>query len=300
MDYKNNYFLSSDPKDVIHFYEGFENREELIDWMKERPKGSCEIMEVEGERDIIVVIPTADFEGEYAKRCREEIFKGLYIIFVVSGKGNNYFNYAHNCNLGIKKAMEYNPKWIVLSNDDMYRINPIEILIKELQNVDPTKVDVVFPVQGDFHTLPLYIGRKNLVYELYRFLNDYQLWRFYRKFNIKYFYALHNNKSRVVFKKIRGTDFICTVAFGIFSANYVKKNNGIIFDETFINEHEDLDLSFRLLLSGADVHRINYNIGAYRGSTMGMDRARGLRSVAGRAYFNYKYSTLLEDFLKRN
>ena len=299
MDYRNNLFTSNNPRNIIHFYEGFEDKEELIDWMKERPKGSCEIMEVEGEKEVIVVIPTADFEGEYAKRCREEIFKGLHIIFVVSGKGNNYFNYAHNCNLGIKKAMEYNPKWIVLSNDDMYSINPIGILIKELQNVDPTKVDVVFPVQGDFHTLPLYIGRKNLVYEFYRFLNDYQLWRFYRKFKIKYFYALHNNKSRLVFKKIRGTDFISTVAFGILSANYVKKNNGIIFDETFINEHEDLDLSFRLLLSGADAHRINYRIGANRGSTLGMDRARGLRSVAGRAYFNYKYSTLLEDFLKR-
>ena len=34
MDYKNNYFLNSNPKDIIHFYEGFENKEELIDWMK--------------------------------------------------------------------------------------------------------------------------------------------------------------------------------------------------------------------------------------------------------------------------
>ena len=85
MDYKNNYFISSNPRDIIYFYEGFEHREELIDWMKERPKGSCEIKEGKGEKDIIVVIPTADFEGEYAKRCREKIFKGLHMIFVVSG-----------------------------------------------------------------------------------------------------------------------------------------------------------------------------------------------------------------------
>jgi len=136
MDYRNNYFLSSNPKDIIHFYEGFENREELIDWMKERPKGSCEIMEVEGEKEIIVVIPTADFKGEYAKRCREEIFTGLHIIFVVSGKGNNYFNYAHNCNVGIKKALEYNPQWIVVSNDDMYKIDDVSKIVKELRQVD--------------------------------------------------------------------------------------------------------------------------------------------------------------------
>ncbi|MEM3860085.1 MAG: hypothetical protein QW478_11905 [Candidatus Micrarchaeaceae archaeon] len=83
--------------------------------MKERPKGRAEIIEVEGDKEIIVVIPTADFNGKYAKECRENIFKGLHIIFVESGFPKDpYFNYAHNCNVGIKKAMEYNPKWIVV------------------------------------------------------------------------------------------------------------------------------------------------------------------------------------------
>jgi len=160
MDYKNNYFLSSNPKDIIHFYEGFENREELIDWMKERPKGSCEIMEVEGEKEIIVVIPTADFKGEYAKRCREEIFTGLHIIFVVSGKGNNYFNYAHNCNVGIKKALEYNPQWIVVSNDDMYKIDDVSKLVKELRQVDGKVVDVVFTNESVYHSIPASFGKQ--------------------------------------------------------------------------------------------------------------------------------------------
>ena len=170
MDYRNNYFLSSDPKDIIHFYEGFENREELIDWMKERPKGSCEIMEVEGEKDIIVVIPTADFEGEYAKRCREEIFKGLHIIFVVSGKGNNYFNYAHNCNLGIKKAMEYNPKWVVLSNDDMHKIDNIEQLRTSLSEI-PENLDLVYAVSPENKfSAPTYIGRPTFIYGILNFI----------------------------------------------------------------------------------------------------------------------------------
>jgi len=102
-----------------------------------RNKGS------EGKKDIIVIIPTADFEGEYAKRCCEEIFKGLHIIFVVSGKGNNYFNYAHNCNVGINKAMEYNPKWVVLSNDDVVKIDEISSLIKELDGINSVKTMAV-------------------------------------------------------------------------------------------------------------------------------------------------------------
>jgi len=48
--YRNNYFLSRDPKDIIHFYEGFESRDELIESMKKRPKGSCELKEVEGKK----------------------------------------------------------------------------------------------------------------------------------------------------------------------------------------------------------------------------------------------------------
>ena len=120
VDYRNNLFTSNDPEKIIEFYNGFHNRDQLIQWMKERPKGASYIHEVEGNKDIIVVIPTADFNGKYARTCREEIFKGLHMVFVESGENPDpYFNYAHNCNVGIKRAMEYNPKWVVVSNDDM-------------------------------------------------------------------------------------------------------------------------------------------------------------------------------------
>ena len=82
MDYRNNYFTSNDPDKIIEFYNSFGNRDQLIQWMRERPKGIANIHEVDGDRDVIVVIPTADFNGRYAKECRENIFKGLHIIFV--------------------------------------------------------------------------------------------------------------------------------------------------------------------------------------------------------------------------
>ncbi|WP_077076265.1 hypothetical protein [Cuniculiplasma divulgatum] len=97
--------------------------------MRERPKGFSTIHEVEREKDIVVVIPTADFNGKFAIDCRESIFKGLHIIFVESsGRGDFYFSIAHNFNIGIKKAMKYNPKWVVVSNDDMHKIDDLNKL----------------------------------------------------------------------------------------------------------------------------------------------------------------------------
>jgi len=52
--------------------------------MKERPKVHYDIIEVEGNKDIIVVIPTADFNEKFAKACRDDIFKGLHMIFMQS------------------------------------------------------------------------------------------------------------------------------------------------------------------------------------------------------------------------
>ncbi len=79
--------------------------------MRRRPKGTCTIREVYGNKYVIVVIPTADFNGKFAKECSENIFKVLRMVFVESdGRDDFYFNYAHNCNPGIRRAMKYNPK----------------------------------------------------------------------------------------------------------------------------------------------------------------------------------------------
>ncbi|MGC8567588.1 MAG: hypothetical protein ACP5M8_08110 [Caldisphaera sp.] len=146
MDHLNNLFTSNDPEDILKFYDYFDDRDQLIKWMRERPKGNYRIVEFNKENnEIIVVIPTMDVNGKFALNCRNEIFKGLHIIFVESGHSNYYFNYAHNCNAGIKKAMEYNPKWILLSNDDMYKIYDIEILIKELNVAQEKGIDLAFP-----------------------------------------------------------------------------------------------------------------------------------------------------------
>jgi len=181
----------------------------------------------------------------------------------------------------------------------MYKIDDVELLKKELAKLDNKKVDIVFLENGDYYSIPLYFGKKTWRYKLYRYIVDRDLLKLFKKFKIDYFYAFYNFKSSLVFKKVPNTDFINTVAFGIFSSNYLKKFENI-YDDTYINDHEETDFSFRSKLENANMVFIKYRIGAIRGGTLGMNRARGLRTIAGRAYFNYKYSNLLDDLIKKS
>jgi len=302
MDYRNNYFLSKNPKDIIHFYEGFENREELIDWMKERPKGSCEIKEVEGEKDVVVVIPTADFEGKYAKRCREEIFKGLHIIFVVSGIGNNYFNIAHNCNVGIKKAMEYNPKWVVLSNDDMYKIDEVGVLKEEISKTDSENIMIIFAYPLAYHSYWRVAGirRKNIynfIQLIYYFINkkikEFTISNYMeKKYDIKLSFIDGTTYISKLAQKmsLRNTSkFIMTGDFGIYNSKFIHLKQNTLFDENFINGHEDMDLSFDFFKKNCKYSFINYKIKGIGGASLGHGVDRGLRSIINTIYFELKY-----------
>jgi len=290
VDYRNNLFTSNDPKKIIEFYNGFENRDQLIEWMRERPKGASYIHEVEGDKDIVVVIPTADFNGKYAKECRENIFKGLHIVFIESGgRDDFYFNYAHNCNLGIKKAMEYNPKWVVVSSDDMYKIDDISILKIELSKLDNNKISVVFTAPGTYHSIPVTFSEPNKLFYLLNLLRsrDYrlkvQLWK---KYNIHFFMMPRGFKYRIFFKK--GVKCYSIASFGIFSARLIRNifPNGI-FDENFITATEDIDLSLKLTVACNDFSFITYNIGNYINGTVGSSFAKQLRDVAGDALLHY-------------
>ncbi|MGC8621634.1 MAG: hypothetical protein ACP5U0_06950, partial [Caldisphaera sp.] len=204
----------------------------------------------------------------------------------------------HNCNVGIKKAMEYNPKWIVVSNDDMYKIDESSKLINELKKIDENKCDVCFPIPGNYyyHTVNLYIGEILFTYKLLRYISKHYIGKLYKKFGIIYHYALPDLRTKLVFKKVPETEFEAMNDFGIFSIGYVERNGGILFDETYINEHEDIDLSFRLKINNAMKCLVDYKIGAIGGATYPWSRIRVLRQPLSMAYFNYKYENLFKEF----
>jgi len=294
VDYRNNLFTSNDPKKIMEFYDSFENRDELIEWMKERPKGASYIHEVEGEKDIIVVIPTADFNGKYAKECRENIFKGLHMIFVESGgKGDFYFNIAHNYNVGIRKAMEYNPRWIVLSNDDMYKIDDVDVLVKELGKLNPEKIDCAFTGESHYHSCLVHLGQPRMYNNILREIFKHREVKFedkiFEKYEVKYYLVGFRNKflRGLFYKDV--FSFIITGDFAIFSSTFVKKNRNILFDETYVNGLEDLHISLIINLNH-NYGFINYKIGDYVGSALGIAPSifypRAIREIANEVYFN--------------
>jgi len=300
MDYFNNLFMSNAPKDILRFYDYFDNRDQLIKWMKERPKGNYRIVEFnKDDNDIIVVIPTMDVNGKLAKACREEIFKGLHIIFVESGIGNYYFNYAHNCNAGIKKAMEYNPKWIIVSNDDMDKIDDVDALKNELSQLDNTSVQIVFVSSTNYHSYPAILTTARLgrfiLFLILGKLRRYQL-MLEKKYNVCHFLSPKKTSYKIFFKK--GTNIQAIGNFGIFSKTFIENINGNLFDEIYINGGEDIDLAVRIYMKKVNFSIINYKIYDYLGSSLGKNAPEGLanlkgtprrlRDVANMAYFNFK------------
>jgi GT2 family glycosyltransferase len=194
-----------------------------------------------------------DVNGKFALNCRNEIFKGLHIIFVESGYNNYYFNYAHACNMGIKKAMEYNPKWIIVSNDDIEKIYPIELLIKELNNYNNLGCYIIF-TRNRYVNPKLWLCKKGLLSKLWEYFLNVKNKKPYfeqekkimKKFNINYVLVL--GWPRFFYKKIETliNDIgpFCVfknspIIFGDFSSSG-------LFDETFINGSEDVFLSFEL------------------------------------------------------
>jgi len=298
VDYRNNYFTSNDPDKIIEFYNGFQNRDELMEWMRERPKGNCLIREVEGDKEIIVVIPTIDAGGKFAKNCEENIFKGLHIIFVESGYNNFYFNYAHNCNVGIRRALEYDPKWIIVSNDDMVKIDDVDKLRMSLLEFDNKVLKTIFTTQSSHHPYHSYktgIGIKRkflgnmgmIIYHfIHRRLREYLIKnRVMAPFKVQWTPTPRSEVlSKIFFKKVHR--YIMTSDFCILSSKWCLQFDGNVFNETYINGVEDWELSILLTEDEKSYSFIDYKIGDLIGSTLSTDPARTLRDVANVVYFD--------------
>ena len=300
VDYRNNYFTSDNANKIIEFYNGFRCRDQLIRGMKERPKGVAKIHEVDGNKDIIVVIPTADFNGKYSKECRENIFKGLHMVFVESGgRGDLYFNYAHNCNVGIKKAMEYNPKWVVVSNDDIIKLDSVEVLIKGLKSINNEKYCSVFTKQSKYHSMSqrIAVPRKTffsmflIAKRVYLNLKGLRSYYDVEKSIISKFPAEIRQVSNSIFETVLYKtlySFTLTGDFTILSDYFLAKGKISAFDETYINGFEDTDLFYTLEKRNKYTF-VNFNIGAYSSGTLRYDKLRDFKGLANLIYFNYKF-----------
>jgi hypothetical protein len=119
-------YSSNDPREVERVYK-FSN-EEIMRWMRTRPSAKIEVKR-EANGDVVVVIPTKSVNSPLAREARE-VFKPLPVVFVESS--GKYFNYARSVNAGIERVMEYRPKWVVVSNDDVHKVDDAKKLVDAL------------------------------------------------------------------------------------------------------------------------------------------------------------------------
>jgi hypothetical protein len=199
--------------------------------------------------------------------------------------------------------MEYNPKWVVVSNDDMYKIDSAEILKEELMKLDEKKYDVIFTDKSRYHSIPVALALpRRSTFWIYKILSYVYHkifgWEKYEllKKNLK------NKKYNINFKQIYTSDLVesilyksiikytLTAAFAIFSSNYIDGVDRRLFDETFINADEDTHLSIQLSRNSNKSKVIHYLIGDYIGSTLGRrSQSRWSRDIANEIYIDYIY-----------
>ena len=307
LDDLNRLFTSKNVEDVIKFYDHFDTAEQLIEWMKNRPTAQMKIYEVEGDKDIVVVIPTANHEGELAKNCANNIFKGQQIVFVESS--GPFFNYARSCNYGLKYALKYNPKWIILSNDDVVSADNFNKLADELQKSKAN--DVIYVANLERWGNLLLVKRSNLFSMCEKFIGGHKDYvKVLNKFSINYqmftdstykkdiksiirtFIINFLNKSIL---KIRFSgDFI---VFSNFSIYKLLNNFNRLFDENFINCCEDNDLFIRFRMLNIKIFTLHYNIKLQISGTLGKGKANSLRGLASMTLFDKKIKNDYNSFL---
>lgn len=98
-------YFSDNINDIIKFYYCFNDAGDLIKWS--RPWAEINIVEKEGDSEIVFIVPTPDIKDKLTINLLESI-KNFHAILVES-KGK-YFNYARSVNKGVAIALKYNPR----------------------------------------------------------------------------------------------------------------------------------------------------------------------------------------------
>lgn len=294
----NKEFTSNSPEEVRHFYDHFRSRDELVAWMKERPPGRAELFEVDGKKDVIVVIPTSAVEGPLATRCRTQLFRGQHIIFVDSKGLDPLFNYARNVNKGVRRALEIGSKWVIVANDDTVGVDPISTLVLGLEKIDPEKTTIAYPVPfSTYHSVKAsLVYLKKWAYPLLRVKRAEirKIHNLSMRFGVKYeFMPDHLFRGgyrglayRPFISRVAG--YVDTVSFGVYSSRLALDLGGKLYDEVYINHTEESDLAFRMWMKQTGIRHISFRVDEGVGTTLGTGQVRFLRNVASLAYLNYK------------
>lgn len=289
-------YTSKNPDEIFAFYEKYNTPEKLLEYSRKRPHNEPKVVEFSGDKSVIVVVPVIDSEGENAKNFRK-IFEGFHIVMVVSGR-DPLFQYAHNTNIGVEHAMRHSPKWVIVANDDMYKIDEPATLKAELLKTNDKEVDFVYinpePEQHHCHYVHLVKIRPTLT--LLRATQGAFRRKFnatLRKFNVDYvfLYGLFKPHYTPFMKNMKR--LVATEDFFVLSGEFISKTfeKGHIYDEDFINGVEDAWLS--MMLTHARSKYVEFKIGSkISGSFGGLSESGDARGLLSRILFDYKFKKL--------
>ena len=275
-------YFSDNINDIIKFYYCFNDTDELIKWSRSLPSAEINIIEKEGDSEIVFIIPTPDIKDKLTINLLESI-KNFHTILVES-KGK-YFNYARSVNRGIKIALKYNPKWIIISNNDIIIRDDIKKLYLKLIEIDNKNVNSVIGARGP-HIFKL--CKFNFLSNLLVISKYKQKFKILKKYNVKFYLYQYKKFFDLICRPLICVKNITFFGeFLIVSPYYILRNNGILFDETYINGVEDHDL-FLNILNTSSYKPIHFNIEHLHGRSLGNNDKRYLRNYINMIYLNYK------------
>lgn len=222
--------------------------------------------------------------------------KNFHTILVES-KGK-YFNYARSVNRGVSIALKYNPKWIIVSNNDVIIEDDIKKLYSYLMEIDNKKISAFVGAGGSglFDLCKFSLLSNILIFAKYK-----EKFNILKKFDIKFF-LLHEYSK---FYNILCNPIVLVRNHGFFgqflivSPHYIMSKGGVLFDETYINGVEDVEV-FLDILSKGSYKPIHFKINHLIGASLGRGEKRGLREIFNFAYLNYKIKRNLLKINKAN
>ena len=196
-------------------------------------------------------------------------------------------------NIGIERALKYNPMWIVYSNDDMLMKKDIKVMTRELKEYEKNNIMAVFVKNKEVSPLSKIstIGTRTLPWISFnrRKFPTYDL-----ELNIlKRFGAEKQFIQGAARHMYRGKETYRNIgSFCVFRADYVRESLPL-FDENIVNSVDDIDVALRLKRSKGKIALFRqYTIGNIGGANLGNNDARRLRALSGIIYLNNKLDSL--------
>ncbi len=305
-------FRSQNPEDLVSLYQSFHSVADIRNFLCSRPKGKPTVVPHlgRGKPDCVAVVPTADASGPLASEFLRS-FPHLDILLVESrGWG---FNFAHSMNVGISAALELDPKWIVLTNDDLSPQSPWSEWRTEMDKREGTEwikptiycdrkmlssswiltllnEDTISWKLG--HRLSQRSGEKDGTYNV--FLS------FARKLGVPPVLPVKTEPLRGVSdhflaKRFRVTTvptFLSVQPISIYRSSVLENTR---FDERYTNALEDTDLSLRLAQEKHPGRLVRIGVNTRMGGSLGTSRIRWLRyNLPGNLLFAEKVRSVIE------